>query len=223
MNVFPQYRLTERSGIRHTRTVQQLGLLPLAIAAMLMFAYPAGPGPGLWAALGVSIGLELVLWGAFALHGLRKPATALGARLVEISDQWYPYLLFGVRKTFVILSLTLLWLTLLDLGFPESTWHHVNFVLLMILYPISLFTREMAQQDEMLRFDLLADFFHYLGIILLTTFVTGVVTLLSAPSVALTSQQHNPFLIVLWVAASLVILTCVALFLDRAFRRTREL
>ncbi len=197
-----------------------MGLFPLLVTLVMMFAMPNGPGPGLWCLLGLTVGLELILWGAYALH--REPAlvSRWGNRLKATSDRWYPLLLFSAQNLFVLLTIAVFWLTLRKLGgILASPWININVLLIVLLIPAHRVARDLMSRSH----DAIHVFWEkacrYLMVILGVTLAMAIWLDSVLPGNGLIAPELMFRILILSVTASLVILTCIALLLDFWFRR----
>jgi hypothetical protein len=220
MQLFPQYRILDRQALSRFRLTQKIGLFPLFVAIVMMYARPAGPGPGLWCVLGLSLGMELIVWGAYALHFDSKSASGFCSRLKETSDRWYPPLLFATQNVFVLLTIVVFWLTLRELGsIPSSLWINLNILLLALLIPVYRLAKEMMLRSDDVKYVLREKASRYLIVILGTTLAMAIWLDFSLPETGQIAPDLMIRILFLGVAASLVILTCIALLLDFWFRR----
>jgi hypothetical protein len=218
MTLFPQYRPSERNAHRHVLATQKLGLVPLFMALLLAVATRGGPGPGLWSALGIGAGLHLILWGAHGLIHTLERKSPVGNSLARNADAWFPLFLFSIQGAFTLLTVAILWLTMCDLGFPVTLAHHVEVVLLALLALAYRLAHEAALADEAPRYELAAKLARNLIIILATLWIAGTVTSILIPPGESLPKEKIPGFTAMWIAASVVILLCVATFLDRVAR-----
>lgn len=218
MVLFPQYRPSERNAGRHVATTRRLGLVPLAIALLLMTAARGGPGPGLWSALGIAVGLHLILGGAHALIRTPGHRTPVGDSLARRADEWFPLFLFAMQGAFALLTVAILWLTMCDLGFPVTPAHHIEVVLLALLALAYRLAHEAALADDHPRYELAEKLARNLIVILVTLWIAGTLTSILIPPGETLPKEKIPGFTAMWVAASIVILICVATFLDRLVR-----
>ncbi|MFH0953990.1 MAG: hypothetical protein V1873_06640 [Verrucomicrobiota bacterium] len=215
MLLFPQYQPSERAWKQHVRAAFRIGLLPLFVAGALIYAKSFRAGPGLWAALGLTLGLQLILRGAQSLPAAEN-RSRFGTYLALRADAWFPLFLFAVQTGFILIALALLWLTLTELGFPASPWKHANVIALALLLPACRIAREAARFDDSVRLDLTERLLRDLCIILATTWMVTTLISFLAPPGEKPVDEYFPLIIALWVAGAVVVLICVALFLDHA-------
>lgn len=220
MLLFPQYRITDRQALRRFRLTQKMGLFPLFVSVVMMYAMPAGPGPGLWCALGLSIGLELLLWGAHSLHSDPNSTSRLSTRLKTTSDSWYPLLVFIAQNIFVLLTILVFWLTLHGVGaIPSSVWINLNILLLVVLIPVYRLAREMMLRSDDVKHVLWEKAARYLIIILATVLAMSIWLRFALPESGPIQPELMMRIMILSVISSLVVLTCIALLLDFWIRR----
>jgi len=220
VQLFLYNRITDRHALSRFRLTLRMGLFPLLVTLVMMFAMPAGPGPDLWCMFGLTIGLELILWGAHALH--REPAVVSrwGNRLKATSDAWYPLLVFSVQNLFILLTIAVFWLTLRKLGgVLASPWVNINILLLALLIPAHRFAKELMSRTNDLTHVFWEKACRYLMVILGTTLAMAFWLDYVLPQTGPIAPELMFRILILSVSASLVILVCVALLLDFWFRR----
>lgn len=218
MALFPQYQVSSRSARREVVSVERIGLLPVGLALMLMWARRGAAGPGLWAAFGLALGMELLLAGAYELHHAGDRRSRPGDALAARSDRWFPLLVFAAQSGFVALSVLLLWTTVCELGFPAGLLQHALLVALLLAVPAYRAAAELVRESEGERHHLAAEFFRYLLISVGAVFAAGVLARIIGAPDGTPVPEMFPIVLVLWVAASLTVLSCLALFLDHALR-----
>ncbi len=223
MELFPQYRPSSRTATGFIRLTQKLGLIPIFIALFLMFGKPQGAGPGLWAAFGLGIGLELLLWGASELRPWAGLETAAGKRLAAGADDWFPLFLVGVQTAFVYLAMVPLWSMVAELAMPSAFWIHLNIALIALLIPVYRIAREGRRVSDLPRPELRERFVRYLGIVLCAVLAAGTWTWMNLPDEGSMPRELWPLFVIAWLLAILVILACVALFIDHWLRLNKAM
>jgi hypothetical protein len=172
----------------------------------------------------LSVGLELLLWGAYVLHHDPKSTSRLCSRLKATSDIWYPPLLFVTQNIFVLLTIVVFWLTLQELGgIPSSLWINLNILLLVLLIPVYRLAKEVMLRSDDVKHVLWEKASRYLIVILGTTLAMALWLDFSLPEAGPIPPELMFRILFLGVIASLVILTCIALLLDFWFRRKNSL
>jgi len=214
MLLFPQYRPSERTARQHIRTTRRMGLVPVLIAAALIYAKSFRAGPGVWAALGLALGLQLLLGGAQSLSSTASGRTRAATYLALTADRWFPVFLFAAQTAFVLIVLALLWLSLAEVGLPASPWRHANVAALALLIQLSRLANEGTRFHDSVKLGLAERFIHYLCIILAATWLVTTLISFLAPPGEQPVEEYFPLIIALWVGESIVILVCVVLFLD---------
>lgn len=220
--LFPQYRPSDRAVRGHVLATARMGLLPLLVASALIYARHFAAGPGLWAGLGITLGLHLILRGARGLTMPRDDLSRVGARLAASSDRWFPVFLFAIQTAFAFVSFALLGLTIKELGFPTAVWQDAVLTLIVLLIPACRLAREAMKSDDSPRLELVERFLRYLCVVLGTTWLVSFLILLLAPPGEKLLDEYVPVVIVLWVIDAVVILACVALYADHALRIRKE-
>jgi hypothetical protein len=211
MSVFPEYRPSAETFREHVDRTRWLGLVPLFLSLMLMFAAPADPGPGLWSAFGTVLGLHLLLGGGIRLARESSRPSARAA------DRWFPLLLFAVQTGFAIVTAVLIWQTLLDLGHYSSPAEEVVLYTLLASFPAHRLIRVRAPDEEAgrrrLRWEL---FFRYLTRGLTAILLSLLLTDLLRDPAGKIGQGGIVLAIALWVTTILFVLGCVTFFIERA-------
>ena len=211
MGFFPEYRPSADTFREHVDRARWLGLVPLFLSMMLMFAAPAGPGPGLWSAFGTLVGFHLLLGGSTRLARESSRPSARAA------DRWFPLLLFAVQTGFGIVTAVLIWRTLRDLGHHSSPAEEVVFYALLAGFPAHRLIRVRAPGEEAgrrrLRWEL---FFRYLTRGLTAILLSLLLTDLMRDPAGKIGQGGIILSIALWVTTVLFVLGCVTFFIERA-------
>lgn len=217
-----EYRLSSPKAHLQVRRIQQLGLLPLFITLALMYATHPMTGPGLWTALGLCAGLEMILWGAYSLRTERTQLSSWGAYLIEMHDLWFPFFLFFAKYGFIAIGLSVLWIALTELGFPSTAWHHLAFTAYVILLPIGRFIRELAGTDPPPRLDITDNLCRMTTVILLAMVIAHVLSRAIISQSAPYGTDTDPLLLLVWILAILVIVSAMMVYLGRIIRRRRD-
>jgi hypothetical protein len=206
-------RKTARDFYHQARLV---GLVPILFALMMIVSMPSSCGPGPWCVFGTGAGLQLILWGAYELHFQSPPKTRWGQRLVRHTDHWFPPFLFIVRNLFILLILSMLWLSLVDLGFP-STWPlHLVVILILVLLPIKGLTSEYAYATGEPRHVIANDSIRTAFISLTAIFIAMLLTHQAIPTDEPLTGDVSPILVLIWLPAILVSLTFIIITMDQA-------
>lgn len=212
--LFYEFHPSSLKGLYHYLVTQRIGFLPILVAALLLYAHPHDPGQGLWCALGLALGLELILWGAYDLRRPGSAQTRWGRHLTARLDFWFPPLMFVIRYAFVALLLIVLWVTIHELGFPTTWWHHGLFILLVVALPTGRFMREIVGAGESTRgMELLSRFFFYFNIALFTVICVGTLSSVIIAQSEPYQTDPSPALVLLWLCAVLGLLSCAVLFI----------
>lgn len=218
MPLLSAHWMTEKDLRQHCRQTQLFGLLPLFLAVTLMTAPGSARAPGLWCALGVTTGLEIILWGCFVLHFREGPQTALGKRIISRSDRWFPLLLFVMRHLFLVLPVLLLWLTIVGIGFPASFFSHVAVFALLALWPAKALAHEAAITYPSDKHDLVDEFLRGLIISVMVLLIALTITLSTMPKVGPVKDELMALFIILWVGALLTVMGSQVIFIHHFIR-----
>ncbi len=218
MQLFGAYRFSAKTCRPYYRQAQLIGLVPIFFALLLALSMRRTPGPGLWSAFGVALGLEIVLAAMYRLHLTEAPKSQRAHELIAQSDQWFPSFLFIIRHLFEILIFLMLWLCLTDLGFPGSLLMHGEFIVLLVLWPIKGLTREIVRTSNLAKHHITDEFFHYLMITTATFLVATSITHFVIPPGKTITSDITPHVVIVWVPAILIVISCIMLFADHRRR-----
>lgn len=190
----------ELSAFRRTAL---FGLVPLTMSLMLMAAqWP--PGPGLWSALGTTVGLYLLAWSGRELAEFSRSTQTLWTAA------------FVVRWGWATVTVLLLWNTWLTIGLQAGSVDHLVLWMTLILGPLHRWMRTRSERPEASwnthRIELLLRYLLRISVTLLSAMV--LVNLLREPDGTVGPAGIIPA-IAIWVLAVLVILACVGLLIER--------
>jgi len=222
MEFFNEYQLSQRAARGHFQLTQRLGMAPLAISLIMMFAHRGFPAPGLWAALGLSVGLQLLLTGCHGICFARDIQTRAATYLALTSDGWFPLFLFSIQTGFMFVSMGLIWFTLLELGFPTTTWLQLNLATFLLTIPACRILADIARSTASIRWTAAAEACRYLSLVLAAIWIAGTLMLFMAPPDKPIPPDKYIFAIILWLLVALLALTCVMLFVDHLLHAEKE-
>ena len=222
MALFEDYRLSRRNARTHVRLTQQLGLVPIAMALIMMFAHRGPPAPGLWSALGLSVGLQLILAGCHGVCFARQIVLRPTTYLVLVSEAWFPLFLFTIQSALMFVTVGLIWFTLLELGFPTTAWLQINLGLLVAAIPGCRLVNNLAQSTQHDRWIAINEACRYAAIVFATTWTAGSITLFMAPPGTRMPPNLYIFAVILWLIVVLVALTCAMLFVDHLLQARKQ-
>ena len=221
VDLFIHYRPSERHSAEPIRRTLNFGRLFIVIILALLFSHNVGTRPGLWSALGVGLGVYIMLRAAIALGVTSPAATGWAQRKAAARDQWFPLFLFTVQSAFLLLSVAVFWITFCEIGFPARAWHHALIILFALAIPAYRVARERLLLEQNVKHDLAERFFRYLLVILVSVLLAGLLTPLLDLSRDLRADDQLVFLLLMWSATLLVSVVCVLMFVDhwiKAFR-----
>lgn len=195
-----------------------MGLLPIAVALILFYAHGAKSGPGLWMALGLGVGLQLMLWSGHALHRSRRGRSKLGDRLVARSDTWFPSFLIVIQGGFTAIILLTFWFTLQELGYRSMIAQYVLIAALLVLLPVRRIVRLKAAEDPTVANEIIYFTLYYCHWILVTLFIATTIQALVFPD-QLVSSSFPTGMLFIWIPAVLGIIGSAVLFVDHVIRK----
>ncbi len=218
MDLAQEYRPSHRFSERHARLTQNMGWLPAGLALILLYAYQRKAGPGLWAALGLAISLQMILWSARRIRAHTARRSKLGDRIAASTDRWFPAFLILTQAAITTNTAAIFWFTLIELGYRASLPQSILLALWLFVLPIRRISRLAMTELNRPRDEVLYFFTHYTSHILLTLFIA--VTANQAVTPAAETPDAQPIAaIVIWVPAVLIILTFAVLFTDHIVRK----
>ena len=220
--LFPEYRPSEKTAITHVQWARKLGLVPLFIALVLMLAQRTTPGPGLWSAFGLTLGIEFILWGTYAICIERNLGSRSAIYLALTADSWFPLVLFAIQNAFILLAAAVLWFTMEELGFPTSAWLRTCVVLLVVMVPVCRLTSEGVRRTRSTKWEIAGEICRYVTISLGAAWLASTITAFMSPGKSPLPPDLFPIAVILWVMTSLVILVCILILIDHVMRLGRD-
>ena len=219
--LFPQYRPSERHAAEVIRYVRQAGWLTVLLAALLLWARTEKTPPGYWVVMGTALGALMVLRGALALHTSGHHRTRLADRLSQSREQWFPYLLFGTQTLFLYLLVSVLWFTLPALGVNLHFILHIGLYVLLTLITVRRLIAEWARHKVAVVRLPVQDGLQYTTTVIVTLLVAVAMSHAVSPFGHPITGDNSMPIVIIWVIASLIILCCIILLIDRLFGRRR--
>jgi len=211
--LFERYQTSSKTIVPHMLHSCSLGGIASGFSLLILLSTTPAERILPWTVFGVTLGMILVLAGAFFLHRV-TPASRWGQWLTARSNRWFPLFLFLMQKTFFTLFAILLWAVLYHLGVPFSWFRNILFFLLLFLLPIKSVVREQAVARPAQRMEILNDLFHYLAVAISTLLTVSIITSLTISPTS-SPTDLNMIDILLWILALLVLAICLILFLSR--------
>lgn len=222
ISLFPQYRPSERHAAQMIKYTLQAGWLTAILAAVLLWAQPDKSPPGYWVILGTALGGLMILRGALDLRAATKHRTQLATRLTASVDHWFPLLLFSAQTVYMFLLVALMWFTLPSLGVYLHPLLHVGLFSLLTLIAIRRLIAEWARhKGPSIRLPV-QDGLQYTTATIVTLLVAIALTHAISPFGHPITGDNSLPIVIIWVIASLVILCCIILFVDRIFSKRRR-
>ncbi len=188
-----------------------LGLVPMVFALLMILFTAQGAGPGLWCALGLSAGLQLILWGSYRLHQEPALRTPWARRLAANSARWFPALMFVAWNGFAVILGVLLWLTVVQNGYPAGPAIHATVIAIIALIPIKGLAREWHLVCNTQRSLVINELLFFGLIILVALFLTLSLISFNPSTVKTPDQNYDPVIVVTWMGFVLVCLGCLSL------------
>jgi len=214
----PSKRMS-REPIQHT---QQAGWLTTVLTFFLMWAQPYWPGPGLWTILGLSIGMQFIMYGSLMLRNERDPKTLVGLFLEKHMDRWVPLLVFSAQTLYMFLIVTALWMSAQMLGVTAPAWVHTTLYILLVLIPVRRLLYEWAGHREHSIRTPVQDGLQYLTVIVVTLLAGVLTTHFVSPFGHPVTGDNSVPLIFIWVIVTLIILSNIVLFIDGTFSKRKR-
>ncbi len=217
MPLFEQYQPSSLRSREYILRTLRLGLIPIAVTVLLMVERPRPPGPGLWSALGIALGMEIMLYSAWRMRRPDTSRTRLGRRMAESMDLWFPLLMFTAQSGFLIVTVLVFWLTLLELGLQIYRWTHLVFLTLLFYIPVRRFALACVKAKPEETVYVVRELLNYVAAILLTLLTGAVLTMVLIPLGHPDTGDASPSLIAVWVLVVIAVLSFSILFVDRVF------
>jgi hypothetical protein len=211
---YDEYTFAHPRGPVHVRNTHLLGLLPMAIACVLIGIRGLSSGPGLWCALGTALAFQLILWSTRAIMDEPQGRTSWGDRFVAKANRVLPPLLVIVQGVFVAVTLCLLWYSFCELGFPASLLQHTLFILFLVVPPVRRLLRVNDALASQPRVVLASQFLIHFQVILVTLLITISLQYLVFPKDHAYITEVPLPAVIIWVPAVLICAGSVVVFLD---------
>ena len=221
MTFIPEYRPGHKEFAARVAQVQWLGLIPVFLSLLLIWAAPDKPGPGLWSAFGTALGFSLILHGARRLVQYPGQATAWGQRRAMSAERWFPGFLFAIQSGLATVTALLLWFSLGDLGLQHSALSTGLLYFLLILYPAHRLSRELVRGREEVSYQTLEVCLRYLKRGLTAILVAMVFTGMAREGGASISEPMLIAVITVWAVAALMALIGLVFILERLLARPK--
>lgn len=218
MALFAPFRITDRRTRRIYHHTQLMSLVPVLIILALMAVGHGASQPGLWCALGIVLGAELILTGAYRLHTTPDPLTKTGVRLAERLDAWFPFLLFVVQHTCWITAIMVLWFAVQSMGLTATAWQNTKLIGLVIVIPTRRVLQEAAGVSTSGRWLLAADLTTYVMVILVTWLIADALTPLFADAATRSGGSVPSPLLIIWTIAILIFMASALMIIGRLRR-----
>jgi hypothetical protein len=119
--------------------------------------------------------------------------------------------MFLARQTLTLLTLFMIWITLVELGFPATLLLHLLVFAILVLVPAKAFTHELAITTA--EHEALDIVLHYVIAILITLFFALSITRFVAPPDQPPSPEPQFGLLFVWVPALLIMGTYALLLI----------
>jgi len=214
MPLFPEYPPARHLHRRHYTRTRQIGALVICLGGLLMLAARRWPGPGLWSALGLCLGLELILWGAHELPFTRSRMSPPGARLAATANRWFPGLLFAVRHLFITIAMLILLFSLVELHILRAAWETAVFGLAILLVPARRLAWEWNHARPSAAAEIIEALCHrgfLISVVVLATHV--LVSVIIAESTPY-GTDTIPLELIAWSIAMLIVVAQTVLFIN---------
>lgn len=210
----PQHR---RSGEHYRRTLI-IGLVPFLLSLWLAKSHFPQIGPGLWATAGFSLSGLLALW---SLKGMidYPPHSRVAIWYAKNAQDLFPATLIVMQGWFVLITACLIWFSFAELGYGATVFHHILLLGILLLAPIRRILRGTEPQHPSPRRELLTEGIDYLNVCMFTLFIAACMSLFILPPGTLITHEVPLGLILVWFIATMVVLTCVVLFVDHIVRK----
>jgi hypothetical protein len=215
---YDEHRPRHRRCVQFYRLTLAVGAVPLLLALWLGTAYYPRIGPGIYANAGLSLAGLLLLWSVREMQ-FYPPTSRWGRWIAQHMDDLFPALLIGLQGGFIVLAALLIWNTLPDLGFSPGRMSSIALFGILLLSPVRRILAGTAPAAPSAPRELITESLGYLSAIFATLFIAGFLTQLVPPPEDPESEPFPMGTIIIWVLATLAVLTCVILFIDHVVRK----
>lgn len=148
MQIRTEYTIGSASLHGKVQSAHLIGLAPLLLALAVRAYQPYLLPHLVGTILVLTIGHQLVLWGAYNLIFHEELVTRAARRLQTTSRLWFPALLTATRYAFFVLSFTLLWIALRTIGVKFSILSTTTFFLTMFVLPVNKLVSEFIPEGR---------------------------------------------------------------------------
>lgn len=215
--IYEELRPGHRRFRSHLLRLTVHAWIPIVTAVVLAVSVPP-PRPVHYAVTGLGLAGLLILAALRRMETERNPGP-LARSLNRNRDAWFPAIMVLGQNYFVSLTIALLWTTMVGLGFSAGPLQHALLAAVLVVSPFRrLLFGTYPPHPGPLR-EISVEFVRYTFVCLLTLFIASLGARMALPPDArLTQTLPAPF-IILWIAASLVCITCAVLFIDHLLRK----
>ena len=148
MQIRTEYTIGSDALHGKVQSAHLIGVAPLLFAAALRYYEPYLLPHLVGTILVLSIGHQMVLWGAYNHIFHEELATRAGRRLQASARGWFPALLTATRYAFFVLCFILLWVALTNIGIKFSPFSTLTFFLTMLLLPVQKLVSEFLPEGR---------------------------------------------------------------------------
>lgn len=217
-HIYDEHRLKHRRFHEYYRKTLVMGAVSLLLGIWIGAAHMPMMGPGVFANTGFSAAGLLLLWSLRNVHQV-SPQTRWGTWLKQKTEAPFPAVLIGLQGWFLSLIALLMWFTVTELGFPANGFHHTMLLGILFLIPIRRILNGTEPPHPTPWRELITEALGYLNVCLITLFVAAVASTASLPPDKPLTGELPMGIIFIWMAAVLVVLTCIILLLDHIVRK----
>ncbi len=148
MQIRTEYTIGSASLHGKVNSAHLIGMAPLLLALAVRTYQPYLLPHLVGTILVLSIGHQLVLWGAYNLIFHEELVTRTARRLQTSARLWFPALLTATRYAFFVLCFTLLWVALTNIGIKFSLFSTSTFFLTMFVLPVQKLVSEFIPEGR---------------------------------------------------------------------------
>ena len=148
MQIRTEYTIGSASLHGKVNSAHLIGMAPLLLALAVRTYQPYLLPHLVGTILVLSIGHQLVLWGAYNLIFHEDLVTRTARRLQTSARLWFPALLTATRYAFFVLCFTLLWVALTNIGIKFSLFSTSTFFLTMFVLPVQKLVSEFIPEGR---------------------------------------------------------------------------
>ncbi|MFO1492774.1 MAG: hypothetical protein U1F87_18105 [Kiritimatiellia bacterium] len=148
MQIRTEFTIGSKSLHGKVQSAHLIGLAPVVLAIAIRIYQPYLHPLFVGAVIGLTIGHQLILWGAYNLIFREDLGTRMAARMQATARIWFPVLLTATRYAFFVLCFSILWACFKVIGIRFSMFSSTTFFLTMLVLPVHKLVAEFIPEGR---------------------------------------------------------------------------